>query len=185
QPSSANWSDSANWSGGAPSAAETDVALVFPEADIGITPQQDNINDIVGLNLSSIQFVGGGYTLSGNSVTMAGNTVISDSRSTAVFEDNIEFTIDQQALFVGPRAFFDHIFDVAEGGYLHVTGQITGAPVLNSVHKTGAGGPILDNSTNDYGGSTEIDAGVVIAGANAVSPHACTVAAGAFFQGSG
>jgi autotransporter-associated beta strand protein len=182
-PVSPNWSDAANWSGGAPSAAETDVALAFPDQDPGTVEfplQRDtNFNDIVGLNVSSIRFTGVGYVLSGNPLTMSGNTLISSVSGGA--PNTIALTLDQQALFIGPRGFFDHVYDVSTSGGLNITGRITGAPLLNSVHKTGGGTLDLSNTSNDYGGFTNIDAGRLEVSADNAIPQgtACTVAAGA------
>ena len=42
-------------------------------------------------------------------------------------KNTINLTLDQEPLFAGPSAFFDHVYQVAEGTLLEVLGQITGA----------------------------------------------------------
>lgn len=168
---SSNWSDTGNWSGGAPSAAEAGAALIFPTAARTV-----NFNDIAGLTIGSIQFTSSGYLLAGMPVTLSGNTSI----TAATGANSIALPLSQQPVFVGPTAFFNHVYDVAGGATLAVIGQITGTPLLNLVRKTGAGDLILSNSANDYGGSTLVDTGKMALGVdNAVPPNPCIVAAGA------
>src|ERR1043166_1638626 len=65
----ANWSDSANWGfAGVPANGDT---LIFPPAH----PRLANTNDIAGLTLNQIRFVGagGGYVINGNALTMTNN----------------------------------------------------------------------------------------------------------------
>src|SRR6266550_4664897 len=62
----ANWSDNANWGfAGVPTNGDT---LIFPAAQ----PRQANSNDISGLTLNQIRFVGagGGYVINGNAFAM-------------------------------------------------------------------------------------------------------------------
>jgi autotransporter-associated beta strand protein len=172
---SPNWSDAANWAEGAPSAGESGVQLIFP-AGAALTA---NINDITGLTVASIQFTGSGYSLNGNAITLTGNTMISDP-DPSLGLNYINLTLDQQPFFGGGFGFFDHVYDVGTGSALKIDGQITGAPVFNSVHKTGQGDLFLANSTNDFGGSTQIDAGTILLEAdNALPPVSVTIAASA------
>src|SRR5262245_59602569 len=65
-PTSGNWSDSQNWGFvGTPAAGDT---LIFPAAQ----PRLANTNDISGLIINQIRFVGGGggYAIRGNSITL-------------------------------------------------------------------------------------------------------------------
>src|SRR5262245_14965862 len=64
--SSGNWSDTGNWGFSGPPA--TGDTLIFPAAQ----PRLANTNNIVGLSLNQIRFVGagGGYAIFGNSITI-------------------------------------------------------------------------------------------------------------------
>src|ERR1700688_1138381 len=122
---SPNWSDPANWAEGAPpSAGESGVQLIFPAGAALIA----NINDISSLTVASIQFAGTGYVLTGNAITLTGNTTISDA-DTTFGTNTINLTLDQQPLFVSGFSFFDHVYDLAGGAVLEISGQITGASV--------------------------------------------------------
>jgi autotransporter-associated beta strand protein len=170
------WSDAANWSGGAPGAGESGVALIFPSA-----LQMVNFNDITGLTVASVQLTAPNYILSGEAITLIGDTTVAAANTSG--QNTLNLTLNQQPFFGGTFAFFDHVYDVAGGGTLIVASQITGAPVANSVHKTGAGTLVLDNAGNDYGGTTLIDAGTLAQGiANAAPPNPCIVAQGATFD---
>src|SRR5262245_52846928 len=106
-----NWSDAGNWSGGAPSTSESSINLIFPNA-----AQLTSNNDITGLTVASIQFsqITGQYDLTGNAITLAGDTTISDHASTpGGAADTIDFTLNQQPVRFGTFAFFDHVYDVA------------------------------------------------------------------------
>jgi hypothetical protein len=146
------WSDGNNWSGGVP-AGDSSAQLVFANPNWG-----GGINNFGGLTVARITFNTAGFALQGAPITLKGDTTITGSAGTNV----IAFTLDQEPFISGGFAFFDHVFDVPNGGMLRISGQITGHPVLNSVHKTGTGTlvplPPYPNN-NDYGGETLIDAG--------------------------
>jgi hypothetical protein len=146
------WSDANNWSGGVP-AGDSSAQLVFANANWG-----GGINNFGGLTVARITFNTAGCVLQGAPITLKGDTTITGSVGTNV----IAFPLDQEPFISGGFTFFDHVFNVPNGGTLRISGQITGHPVLNSVHKTGTGTlvpfPPYPNS-NDYGGETLIDAG--------------------------
>ncbi len=169
---SANWSDANNWAEGSPVAGEANVTLLFPPA-LGTF----NNNDIPGLTVAALQFTGSGYVISGADLIFRGDTTITDN---AAAVNTINVTLDQEAFTSGASAFFDHVYRVADGATLAVSGQITGAPVLNNLHKTGAGTLVLSNALNNYGGETLVDAGRLAQGSdNAVPPDPSIVALGA------
>jgi hypothetical protein len=61
-----NWSSPANWSvGGAPQANENNVVLTFPAV-----VNHASRNDVAGLLIDQVSFQAGGYTLSGNRLTL-------------------------------------------------------------------------------------------------------------------
>jgi autotransporter-associated beta strand protein len=99
-----NWSDSANWSGGVPSAGESNVSLVF-SGNLNY-PALDYVpsnNDLTGLTVNSIQFTEQmfydrsvyllsdyslGYKLTGNAVTLqGGGSVTAQSSLIGVNQD--------------------------------------------------------------------------------------------------
>src|SRR5262245_6597926 len=50
-----HWSDADNWSGGVPTAGESNVSLIF-SAGLSDGPLTETNNDITGLNVGAIQF---------------------------------------------------------------------------------------------------------------------------------
>jgi autotransporter-associated beta strand protein len=119
-----------------------------------------------------------GYTILGLPITFSGDTTISTANT--VGTNTINVTLNQQQ-FMGQ---LNHVFDVASGGTLQIGGEITGAPILNGVHKTGPGELELLNGANDHGGDTTIDGGSLRVGSTRAVPStsAVTVAAGAPFD---
>src|SRR6516162_7829805 len=51
-----NWSESANWSGGAPSAGESNVVLIFDAGSFDPVVETETNNNITGLNVGAIEF---------------------------------------------------------------------------------------------------------------------------------
>jgi fibronectin-binding autotransporter adhesin len=185
-PYDALWSEPANWAEGAPTPGESNVSLLFPAA--GAAARPFTYNDLSGLAVASIHFTGHDYHVAGNDLILRGDTTITDDGlGTTASTNTIDLNLDQEPAFAGPSAFFDHVYNVAGGfALLEIRGQITGAPVLNVLHKTGPGGLLLDNPLNDYGGETLIDGGGLALGAdNAVPPNPCVVADTAFFDLNG
>jgi Bacterial Ig-like domain (group 3) len=71
------WSTGGNWSGGI--APVDGDALVFPSGAANTT----NVNDIAGLDLLSVAFTGGTYSVSGNAVTLSGGMTSSSLAAAA------------------------------------------------------------------------------------------------------
>jgi autotransporter-associated beta strand protein len=158
------WSDINNWQGkSAPTPGESNVTLEFSN----LLVQPNSTNNLTNLSVTSITFYGSGYVLRGAPITFAGDTTVTDK---AAGTNVIAFRLLQEPVSFGDFSFFDHVFDVAAGATLQITGKITGAPVLNSVHKVGPGALILSNPDNDYGGATEVDAGILQGAAGAIPP---------------
>src|SRR5262245_835454 len=61
-----SWSNPNNWIGGAPSANESNLQLIFPSGAANLA----NTNDLNSLNVQSITFASGGYSLSGKTITL-------------------------------------------------------------------------------------------------------------------
>src|SRR5262245_6461461 len=83
--SSGNWSDIANWgSAGVPATGDT---LIFTAAQ----PRLNNTNNIAGLTLNQIRFVGasGGYAIFGNSITITNGIEATNTAGINVISNNI------------------------------------------------------------------------------------------------
>jgi len=148
-----NWSSPFNWSGGVP-AGDAAAQLVFAN-----TNWNGGFNDIGGLAVNRMEFVtrtgvGSSWYISGNAITMRGNTTITvdDDHSNFLNEVSIHLTLDQEVFCIGMGCYFDHVFNVPSNTTLGIDGQITGNPFFNGVHKTGMGLLELQNNANDYGG---------------------------------
>src|SRR5215471_17413622 len=169
--SSGNWSDSGNWGfAGTPATGDT---LIFS----GAQPRLNNTNDIAGLTLNQIRFVGasGGYAIFGNAITITNGIEATNSAGLNVLSNNIT---------LGGSG--DFIVDVASGAKLFLGGTLSGTV---GFIKTGGGTNTLGGGfSNTYGGTTTITNGLLElfkAGAQAAAiPHdlivgngitACTV----------
>jgi autotransporter-associated beta strand protein len=151
------------------------VALVFPAS-----PRPASTNNITGLTVTSIQFTAPGSGSDGNAITLAGDTTITATNTAG--SNTLRLDLNQQPVFIGPVAHFNHVYNVAGGGLLYVFGKITGHPTLNGVHKQGAGRLVL-NTSNDYGGPTVIDGGEYSGvGGGIPITSAVTMAAGTTFD---
>jgi autotransporter-associated beta strand protein len=172
------WSDPLNWSGGVPASGESNLALIFPAS-----PHPANTNNISGLTITSIQF-SAPNTISGAAITLVGDTTIAATNTAGT--NTVALDLNQQPVFIGSVAHFNHVYNVAGNGTLNVSGRITGHPTLNTLHKLGSGVLTLTSqSGNNYGGSTQIDAGTLRGDqSNSYVPatSAVTVAAGATFE---
>jgi hypothetical protein len=116
------WSNAGNWSGGAPAAGEADVVLTFN--NLGFN--RNNTNDILNLIVTEIDFTTGGYTLSGDTITLLGNTTVNN----AAGQNTIKLGLALPARVSGLLFFTDHVFNVAGGSTLDLNGQIT-SPAIN------------------------------------------------------
>ena len=134
------WSDGANWIGGAPT--EPGAAVIFPAGASNLS----NINDLAGVDLGSVLFTGGGYTIGGNRVRLAGGV------STGPDMTGVD-TFNAEVALVG-----DLTVSVADAkATVALDGVIGGAPGLS---KAGAGRLVLSGA-NTYLGTTRVEAGVL------------------------
>ena len=155
------WSNSQNWSGGVPAAAETDLRLVFPSG----ASRLDNTNNIDNLVATTISLPGTGYRLAGagNGTNMVIKTVvlsngpvaatITSSGASNVFLSSLDLVLGQEA---GDVVTF-RVTDATD--VLRLDGALSGPAGLK---KEGAGTLILSGDTdNTYAGSTQVRAGTL------------------------
>jgi autotransporter-associated beta strand protein len=161
------WSNPNNWQGGIVPVADDD--LVFPALNEGSKDSIDNFDR--ELELRSIRLDASGYHLEiiGNaSIRLPGSGPALISNATGLNTFNIPLNL--QPFCSGTACYFDHQFGVVGNGTLDLQSQIVGAPIANSLHKTGPGRLILDYGPNDYGGSTDVTGGTLQVGANFAIP---------------
>ncbi len=137
------WSDSANWGfAGTPTNGDT---LIFPAAQ----PRLANTNDIPGLTLNQIRFVGsaGGYNVNGNAFTMTNNIGATNTSGGNTINPGITLSASPFSI------------DVGAGATLTLAGALTGGA---GVTKNGAG-TLTYTGTNDntYAGTTTVSAGLL------------------------
>ena len=134
-----NWSDAANWVGDvAPSQFD---ALVFPTGAQRLT----NVNDLAGLQFSSLTIGGAGYTLSGNALDLAGSLLAT-------------YASGSSAVALPISLHSSSTFDVTTGGTLVASGAISGTGF--GVTKIGGGTLQYAGAlANSYTGATTVNAG--------------------------
>jgi autotransporter-associated beta strand protein len=136
-----DWSNPANWSGGAPAHG---ASLVFPAGVSSL----DAVNDLAaGTTFVSIEIDAPGYALSGNAIALSQG--ITTTYSSGVTSDAIDTQLG------GPVS-------VAPGGELDLNGALT-----SSVGLTVAGGGKVvlgGSSANTYTGSTTVDGSTLVLG---------------------
>jgi autotransporter-associated beta strand protein len=148
------WSTGTNWVGDvAPNPADFDT-LVFPNGAAQLASQ----NDLPNAVFNQIIFSGGGYNLSGNSITLGNSTsgtgLIEHNAGTAT--DTISFNI-QMGGSAGNKQFFT--VDTS-GGVLDIAGSISG----NTGVELSQGGPgtlQLDNNNSAFTGKVSVTAGAL------------------------
>lgn len=140
-----NWSDAGNWTGGAPTVGESNLALVFP----GGSTNCGGTNDIVGLTVASIS-LGNGCGITGNAITLTGGLT---STSSATPD-----TLDMNVALAGSQTFM-------VTGWLLVSSVVSGGAGA-TLTKAGTGTLHL-TETNTYAGPTVIAGGQVQLGAAA------------------
>jgi autotransporter-associated beta strand protein len=153
---SANWSDSANWdAAAAPNNGDT---LIFPSNG----QQTINTNDLVGLTLNQLQFVGNGssFEINGNALTLTNGIQVNYSFGAIYIYNNISL------------AGTDNVIDVEKPnnqvGYLYLLGTLSGNV---GVIKTGAGALVYQApGNNSYTGTTHVNDGWLEL--NVGGPHA-------------
>ena len=132
-PTTANWSDAANWDGTAPVSADT---LIFDGA-LGLS----NTNDIASFTASGLQFNTGSFSLYGSQVTLGGNV-------TNVAGSNL---ISLNLPMSAARTY------LVTAGTLSINGVISGSYAIT---KTGSGGLTLSGN-NTFTGAPAISAGTL------------------------
>jgi autotransporter-associated beta strand protein len=138
-----HWSDAANWGGKAPSAGDN---LVFPAG----AAQATNTNDFAaGTTFNSITVSGGGYSISGNALTLS--TGLDDSNATGSNVINLPITLSKAQTFT---AATNAAFGMTLGGTINNNGFL--------LTVTGGGGPLqISNAVSGTGGLTDSSAGTV------------------------
>ncbi len=136
------WSNAANWGfAGVPTNGDS---VVFPAP-----PALESItNDLTGLVLAQIRFVGngGGFTLCGNPITLTTGIEATNTVGGNIISNNITLDGDIEV-------------DVAESVYLTLAGLLQGGGGLT---KTGWGTLIYDyGEDNTYTGTTAVSAGTL------------------------
>jgi autotransporter-associated beta strand protein len=150
----AGWSDSANWSPNAvPGNGDT---LVFPSSPL---LRQTSTNDLAGLTLNQVQFIGSGPTIiiGGNAFTLNNGMVVNYTFGGCYIYNNINLSGS------------DNVMNVAQSGYLGLGGTLSGTV---GVTKMGLG--ILAYTApgnNLYTGTTRVNAGGLLLNVNGF--HAC------------
>jgi autotransporter-associated beta strand protein len=141
---SGNWNDSANWGFvGTPANGDT---LIFPSAQ----PRLNNTNNIAGLTLNQIRFVGagGGYAIFGNAITLTNGIEATNSVGINVLSNNI--TLGSPT---------DFVVNVGTGVKLVLGGTLSGTVGLI---KNGSGtNQLAGGFSNTYGGATTVNAGLM------------------------
>jgi len=137
----AYWNNSANWGfAGVPANGDT---VIFSASQ----PNELNTNNIVGLVLNQVRFVGagGGYDIRGNSFTVTNNIEATNTVGGNTIENNIILAGTDQSV------------DVALS--LTLSGVLSGSVGLI---KNGVGTLLLNGPlSNTYGGTTTVNAGIV------------------------
>jgi autotransporter-associated beta strand protein len=159
---SSNWSDAANWNGGAPSSSESEVALVFP-----VAARRENTDDIPNLTVQEIRFTGNDYVISGNqSIKLTGNiTHFPEPSSTDTL--NVNLIVDNM-MFIS----------IVYGATLRLGGVISGAGGLQIRQPSGPrqlGGTVILSGINTYQGPTEVPSGTLRMGVDNALPSTTAV----------
>ena len=142
------WNNSANWGYiGTPINGDT---LIFSSGQ----PRMNNTNNISGLTLNEIRFVGGdgGYALQGNSLILTNDIVATNSIGTNYINNDIAFAGGDIPVAVG----------LSSSGFptkLNLAGVVSGSV---GIVKTGAGNLALSGSNpNTYTGQTTVQQGTL------------------------
>jgi autotransporter-associated beta strand protein len=162
-----NWNDSANWGfAGTPANGDT---LIFPAAQ----PRQNNTNNIVGLTLNQIRFVGpgGGYQIFGNALTITNSIEATNSLGINWLSNNI--TLGSPT---------DFVVDVGTGAKLVLGGTLSGTVGL--IKNGGGTNQLAGGFSNTYVGTTTVNNGLMElfkngAGVQAI-PHDLVIGNGTF-----
>ena len=134
-----NWSDPSNWTGGAPTAVESNVTLNFPSVS-----NTSPVNDITGLTIQAIS-IEANYDLSGQPFALAGSITTSGGGGGSL-ENNIVLNGNSTLNLAGQ---------------LNIGGTISGSATL-----TQNGGTVYLSGNNTYTGTTTIASGLLYLGSN-------------------
>src|SRR5262249_47398926 len=132
---SSNWSDNANWTGGAPTNSEPNVVLIFPAA-----AQRANTDDITNLTVDSITFSANDYVIGGSPTITLKSFVTADAGVTTTDALNVNLTLSTD-----PQPA--NITVSAGGAALRLGGVINGSRALN---KDGSGTLLLAAANTSY-----------------------------------
>jgi len=135
-----HFSNASNWIGGSP-AGDAAAAISFPA-----TSRATATNDLNGLTVQSIAFSAGGFTISGNAITLAANgTVIDTSRGTNTIACDLVLAGDVAAAVTG---------DIYDHNGLLLSGVISGS---GGITLRGGGHLVYSGSQpNSYSGLTHV-----------------------------
>jgi autotransporter-associated beta strand protein len=140
----ANWSDSANWDTNTiPNNGDT---LVFPSN----LAQDPAVNDLGGLTLNQLQFVGSGPTiiLEGNDLTLTNGIVVNYGGG---------ISISNNIVLAGTNNVMDVETPGGQWGWLYLDGTLSGS---SGVTKTGGGVLVYQAlGNNTYTGTTRVNDG--------------------------
>ncbi len=141
----ANWGDSGNWFGVVPNNGDI---LVFQ----GGQPKPFNTNNIVGLTLNQIRFIGtsGGYTIVGNSFALSNAISSIEGTNTAGLN-----TISNDIVVPSSNL----VVNVSPGAKLVLSGALSGPGGL--VKNGGGTNMLAGRFSNTYTGTTTINAGLM------------------------
>ena len=147
----AYWNNSANWGfAGIPANGDT---VIFPASQ----PNLLNTNNIAGLTLNQIRFVGagGGYDIRGNAFTLTNSIIATNTTGANIIENNITLPAGNLLILV------------SNGISLYLEGQISGT---GGVNKAGLGTLIYQYlGSNLYTGTTLVSAGTLQLNVNGVT----------------
>ncbi len=170
-----NWSADANWDTGHP---VTGDIIIFNG-----TVRPNPINDLAAdTAFASILFTSGGFTVTGNAVTLASGNAVNNTAGTNALNLNLTLTGDTTvsvgagALSLGgtiQNAGFQ--LSLSGAGDVNLGGVVSGAGALTKA--TGAGVVTLSGA-NTYSGATNIMAGTLRLGASNVIPDTSPVVLG-------
>lgn len=169
--SDGNWSDSANWGFvGTPANGDT---VIFPGGVARLT----NTNNIVGLTLNQIVFVGasGGYQIFGNGFTITNGILVTNTAGAN------SFSMTNSPISI---ATTDLSIVVSNGVSLTIWAPLNSLTGIFGLVKNGTGtlnlaGPL----SNTYGGTTTVNAGVL--NMEKLGVPAATAIPGTFVIGDG
>lgn len=161
-PVDGNWSTAANWSaGGAPVNGESSVTLDFPAV---ASRKAGMVNDLTGLNISSMSFADTAYSVGGNAINMAG-AISTISVTAGAFGTN-SVAINFDVVLTGTAAFFQSGNDSGVGNVygLSFYGTISGAggKDVHTGSLAGPSGEVLFAHANTHLGVTYVDSGYLI-----------------------